>query len=141
MLLVKSGVDFPRQPPPFQLNSDLELQNTVDDPLKFLTLWNLVSSPTSKDENSTWRGNREISDVLFQIVIEMCSKVGHTVVDISASTGASYRAYNASGHHFIGFEFDKEIYDVLLRPLCESGDSNDDDDDNSDDDPRPGVCS
>ena len=141
MLLVKSGADFPRQPPPFQLNYDLKLQNTTDDPLKFLTLWNLVSSPISKDENSTWRGNHEISDVLFQIVIEMCSKVGHTVVDISASTGASYRACNASGHHFIGFKSDKEIYDMLLRPLCESGDSSDDDDDDSDDDPRPGVGS
>ena len=141
MLLVKSGADFPRQPPPFQLNSDLELQNTADDPLKFLTLWNLVSSPTSKDENSTWRGNRKILDVLFQIVIEMCSKVGHTVVDISASTGASYRACNASDRHFIGFESDKEIYNMLLRPLCESSDSNDDDDDDSDDDPRLGVRS
>ena len=138
---MKSSADFPRQPPPFQLNSDLELQNTVDDPLKFLTIWNLVSSPTLKDENSTWRGNRKISDILFQIVIEMCSKVGHTVVDILASTGASYRACNASSRHFIGFESDKEIYDVLLRPLCESGDSNDDDDDDSDDDPRPGVRS
>ena len=104
-------------------------------------LWNLVSSPTLKDENSTWRGNREISDILFQIVIKMCSKVGHTVVDISASTGASYRACNASGRHFIGFKSDKEIYDVLLRPLCESGDSSDDDDDDSDDDPRLGVRS
>ena len=141
MFLVKSGVDFPWQPPPFQLNSDLELQNTTDDPLKFLTLWNLVSAPTSKDENSTWHDNREISDVLLQIVIEMYSKVGHTVVDISASTGASYRACNASGRHFIGFESNKEIYDILLRPLCESGDSSDDDDDNSDVDPRPGVRS
>ena len=88
-----------------------------------------MSSPTLKDENSSWCGNREILDILFQIMIEMCSKVRHTVVDISASTGASYRAYNASGRHFIGFESDKEIYDVLLRPLCESGDSSDDDDD------------
>ena len=141
MLLVKSGADFPRQPLPFQLNSDLELQNTADDPLKYLTLWNLVSAPTSKDENSTWRDNREISDVLVQIVIEMCSKVGHMEVDISASTGASYRACNASGCHFIGFESNKEIYDILLRPLCESSDSSDDDNDDSDDDPRPGVRS
>ena len=133
-------MDFPKQPPPFQLNSDLELQNTANDPLKFLTLWNLVSDPTSKDENFTWCGNHEISDVLFQIVIEMCTKVGHTVVDISASTGTSYRACNPSGRHFIGFKSDKEIYDMLLRPLCESGDSSDDDDDDSDDDPRPGVC-
>ena len=136
MLLVKSGADFSQQPSPFQLNFDLELQNTADDPLKFLTLWNLVSAPTSKDENSTWLGNREISDV-----IEMCSKVGHTVVDISASTRASYGACNASGRHTIGFESDKEIYDIFLRPLCESGDSSDDDNDDLDDDPRPGVCS
>ena len=93
------------------------------------------------DENSTWRSNYKISDVLFQIVIEMCSKIRHTVVDISASTRASYRACNASGCHFIGFESDKEIYDMLLRPLCESGDSSDDDDDDSDDDPRLGVRS
>ena len=141
MLLVKSGANFPRQPPPFQLNSDLELQNTANDPLKFLTLWNLVSAPTSKDENSTWRGNHEISDVLFQIVIEMCSKVGHMVVDILASTGASYQACNASSRHFIGFESNKEIYDMLLRPLCESGDSSDNDDDDLDDEPWPGVRS
>ena len=85
---MKSGADFPRQPPPFQLNSDLELQNTADDPLKFLTLWNLVSSPTLKDENSSWRSNREISDILFQIVIEMCSKVGRVVKsDVLAPPG------------------------------------------------------
>ena len=61
------------------------------------------------------------------------------MVDISASTGASYRACNASDHNVIGFESDKEIYDMLLRPLCESSDSSDDDDDDSDDDPRLGV--
>ena len=134
MILVKSGADFPRQPPPFQLNSDPELQNTADDPLKILTLWNLFSASTAKDANSTWLGNRKISDVFFQIVIEMCSKIGHTVVDISASTRASYQACNTSGCHFIGFESDKEIYDMLLRPLCES------DDNDSDDDLWPGVC-
>ena len=137
---MKSGADFPRQPPPFQLNSDLELHNTADDPLKFLMLWNLLSAPTAKDANSTWRGNRKISDVPFQIVIEMCSKIEHTVVDILASTRASYQACNAPSRHFIGFESDKEIIDALLRPLCDSDNSNDDDNDDSDDNPWPGVC-
>ena len=53
VLLVKSGADFIRQPLQFQLNLDPELYNTADDPLKFLTLWNLLSAPTAKDVDST----------------------------------------------------------------------------------------
>ena len=110
------------------------MHNTVDDPLKFLPLWNLLSAPTAKDADSTWRGNREISNVVFQIVIEMCTKPTQIVVDISASIMASRR-------HFIGFEADKEIFDALLRPLCEFGDStNKNEEDDSNEDPRPSLC-
>ena len=124
---MKSGLDFDRRLLQFQLNSDPELYNTTNDLLKFLTLWNLLSAPIAKDANSTWHGNREISNVLFQIMIEMYTKTTQIVVDISASTGASHRACTTSRWHFIGSKADKEIFDVLLKPLCEFGNSNDDD--------------
>ena len=136
---MKSGVDFTRQPLQFELNSNPELHNTPNDPLKYLTLWNLVFASTAKGADSTWRGNREISDVLLQIVVEMCTKASQIVLDISASTGASHRACVASRRHFIGFEANKDIFNALLKPLCESNNSIDDDDDNSDDNPRPGL--
>ena len=61
------------------------------------------------------------------------------MLDISASTGASHRACAASGWHFIGLEADKDIFNALLKPLCESGDSTNDDDNDSDDYPRAGL--
>ena len=139
VLLVKSGANFTRRSLQFELNSDPELHNTPNDPLKYLTFWNLVSAPTAKGANSTWRGNREIFDVLLQIVVEMCTKASQIVLDISASTGASHRTCAASGWHFIGFKADKDIFNALLKPLCESSDSTDDDDDDSNNDPRPGL--
>ena len=140
VLLVKLGMDFTRRPLQFELNSNPELHNTPNDPLKYLTLWNLISAPTAKDADSTWCGNREISDVLLQIIFEMCTKASQIVLDISASTRVSHRACTAFGWHFIGFEANKDIFDALLKPLCESGDSIDDnDDDYSDEDPRRGL--
>ena len=63
------------------------------------------------------------------------------MVDIFSSTGASHRACTTSRKHFIGFEADKDIFDALLKPLCESSDfTNDNKDDDSDEDPRPGLC-
>ena len=96
--------------------------------------------PTAKGADSTRRGNGEISDVLLQIIVEMCTKASQIVLDISASTGASHQACTASGWHFIGFEADKDIFDALLKPLCKFGNSTDDDDnDDSDEDPRLGL--
>ena len=69
-------------------------------------------------DGTPWRGSCEISDVLYQVIIEMCSKPSHVVADLSASTGASYRACKASGCHFFGLEADKRIYNALLKPLC-----------------------
>ena len=65
-----------------------------------------------------WRGSCEILNVLYQVIIEMCSKPSQVVADLSASTGASYRACKASGRHFFGLEADKSIYNALLKPLC-----------------------
>ena len=72
--------------------------------------------------------------MLYQIIVDMCLSPRQIVVDITASTGASARACQASRRHFFGFEADKKIYDALLRPLCNSSDSNLDDDDNTDED-------
>ena len=70
----------------------------------------------------------------------MCTKVSQIVLDISASTWAFQQACTTSRRHFIGFEVDKDIFDALLKPLCESGNSTDDDkDDDSDKDPRPSL--
>ena len=43
-------------------------------------------------------------------------------MDISASTGASAQACKASSGHFFGFESDQEIFDILLKPICDSDD-------------------
>ena len=85
-------------------------------------LLNHVNNPTLKASSGAWRGNREMSDVLYQIVVEMCTLPGQIVVDIYASTGASARACRASGRNFFGFESDQEIFDVLLKPICDSSD-------------------
>ena len=69
--------------------------------------------------------------MLFQILIEMCSRPNQIVVDISASTGASTRACKASGHHFFGLEADREIYEVLLKPLCTASEVTDESDDDN----------
>ena len=68
-------------------------------------------------DGTTWHGSREISDVLYQVLIEMYSKPGHLVANLSASTGASYRACKASGRHFFGMA-DKRIFNAILKPLC-----------------------
>ena len=90
----------------------------MEDPLQYLTLTNVVNNPSLKGNGTPWHGSREISDMLFQVIIEMCTKPGHLVADLSASTGASYRTCMASGRHFFGLEPDKEIFIVLLKPLC-----------------------
>ena len=53
-------------------------------------------------------------------------------MDITASTGASARACQASGRHFFEFKPDKEIYDAVLMPLCDAIDSGSNEDDDSD---------
>ena len=71
----------------------------LEDPLRYLTLSNVVSNPFLMADGTPWRGSREISHMLYQVLIEMCSKLGHLVTDLSASTGASFRACKASGRH------------------------------------------
>ena len=102
----------------FTLNADKELTRTPEDPLRYLTLTNVVSSPALMADGTPWRGSREISDVLYQVIIEMCSKPGQLVADLSASTSASFRAYKTSGRHYFGMEGDKRIFIELLKPLC-----------------------
>ena len=67
---------YNRLPLPFTLNADKEFSGTPEDPLRYLTLTNVVSSPALMADGTPWRGSREISDVLYQIIIEMCSKPG-----------------------------------------------------------------
>ena len=117
VLVVKKGANFHRKPVPLQLQSDLQLSDTPQDPLKYMALTNIVSSPTLDKSGKPWRGNWEISDVLFQILIEMCSRPYQIVIDISASTIGSARACKASGRHFFGLDADREIYEALLKPL------------------------
>ena len=80
MLLVKTGVmkddRFDRLPLPFNLNADPELQDTPEDPLRYLTLTNVVTNPSLMANGTPWRGSCEISDILYQVIIEMCSKPG-----------------------------------------------------------------
>ena len=109
---------FNRLPLPLTLNTDRELKDTVEDPLRYLTLTNVVNNPSLKANGTPWRGSREISDVLFQFIIEMCTKPGHLVADLLASTGASYRVCMVSSRHFFGLQPDREIFTALLKPLC-----------------------
>ena len=113
VLLVKTGImkddRFNRLPLPLTLNANQELRDTTEDPLRYLTLTNVVNNPSRKANGTPWRRSREISDVIFQVIIEMCIKPGHLVADLLASTGASYKACMASGRHFFGLEPDREI--------------------------------
>ena len=109
---------FNRLPLPLTLNADRELRDTAEDPLRYLTLTNVVNNPSLKANGTPWGRSHEISDVLFQVIIKMCMKPGHLVADLSALTGASYKACMASGRHFFGLEPDREIFTVLLKPLC-----------------------
>ena len=122
MFLIKTGIfkddQYNRLPLPFTLNADKELTGTPEDPLPYLTLTNVVSSPALMADGTPWRRSREISDVLYQVIIEMCSKPGQLVADLSASTGASFRACKVSGRHYFGMEGDKRIFTELLKPLC-----------------------
>ena len=61
-------------------------------------------------DSTPWRGSREILDVLYQVIIEMCSKPGQLVVDLSASTDASFKA---SGRQYFEMEGDKQIFNEV----------------------------
>ena len=122
MLLIKTGDSFQQKPLIYKFHIDPDLQISTEDPLRFWMLSNHVSNPTLKASGGAWRGNWEMSDVLYQIVVEMCTLLGQIVVDISASNGASAWACRASSRHFFGFESDQEIFDVLLKPICDSSD-------------------
>ena len=74
VLEVKKGANFHRKPVPLQLQSDSQVSDTLQDPLKYIALTNIVSSLALNKSKKPWHGNREISDVLFQILIEMCSR-------------------------------------------------------------------
>ena len=69
--------------------------------------------------------------MLFQILIEMCSKPNQIVVDTSTSTSGSACACKASGRHFFCLEADREIYEVLLKPLCIASEVTDESDDDN----------
>ena len=76
MLLVKKGERFKRKPFPFLLHSDTELKNSTLHPLKYSMLYNHVASPKMKTSTLSWRGSHEMSAVLYQIIVEMCSSPG-----------------------------------------------------------------
>ena len=122
MLLVKTDIlkddQYNRLLLLFTLNADKELTRTPEDPLQYLTLSNVVSSPSLMADGTPWRGSREILDVLYQVIIEMCSKPRQLVADLSRSTGASFKACKASDRHYFGMEGDKQIFTKLLKPLC-----------------------
>ena len=101
MLLVKTIIlkdnQYKRLHVPFTLNANKELKRTLEDPLQYFTLSNLVFSPSLMDDGTPWLQSREILDMLYQVIIEMCSKFGQLVADLSMSTCASFKAYKASG--------------------------------------------
>ncbi|KAG0631975.1 hypothetical protein M758_1G295400 [Ceratodon purpureus] len=128
LLLLKTGraqgkPNWERLPKPLKLNSDPLLANTPEDPLRFLSLRNDVQTPTLGVDQKSLRGPHEKSDVFFQTLIDMCSKEGDIVVDLSASTGASLRACRASGRHFFGIEEDLNIFQAVLLPMAKQTES------------------
>jgi DNA modification methylase len=125
-LLRKTGQvasdQWDRKPEPPNLNPDPELVDTIEDPIKLLSIQNSVLSPSLMPNRKPWRGACEKSNVFFQILIEACSSEGSIIIDLTASTGASLRACRTSGRHFFGLEKDPKIYDALLKPLLKSED-------------------
>ena len=67
---------FSRLPIPLTFNTDQELRGTLEDPLRYLTLSNVVSNPSLMPDGTPWCRNRKILDMLYQVLIEMCSKLG-----------------------------------------------------------------
>jgi DNA modification methylase len=121
-LLWKTGQvaldQWDRKLAPLNLNPDPELVDTIEDPIKLLSIWNSVLMPNGK----SWHGAREKSNIFFQILIEACSSEGSIVTDLTTSTRTSLKVYRASGRHFFGLEKDPKIYDALLKPLLKSED-------------------
>ena len=98
-LIVKSSdVNWPRMPQKLKLHSDPDfaIKYLLLDPIKYLLLENIVTSPAMMPNREPWRGAREKSDIFFQLLIDACSKFGDTVVDLTASTGASLRTCRVS---------------------------------------------
>ena len=66
---MKTGIvkddQFNRLPLPFDLNADPKLQDTPEDPLRYLTLTNVVTNPSLMADGTPSRGSREILDVLY----------------------------------------------------------------------------
>ena len=85
---MNKGVNWNRRPRPLKIIPDPILVNTNKDPIKFLSLQNIVLAPTMNQDGKPWRGAKEKSDIFFQILIEACSLLGSIVVDLTASTGA-----------------------------------------------------
>ena len=71
VLMVKKGANFHRKLVPLQLQSDPQLSDIPQDPLKYMALTNIMSSPALDKSRKPWHGNREISDMLFQILIDV----------------------------------------------------------------------
>ena len=81
VLLVKMGIlkddQYNRLPLPFMLNADRELTGTPEDPLQYLTLSNVVSSPSLMADGTPWCGSHEISDVLYQVILRCVPSPGN----------------------------------------------------------------
>ena len=69
LLVVKIGIlkdnRFSRLPTPLTLNADQELRGTPEDPLRYLTLSNVVSNPSLMPDDTPWRGSCEISNMFY----------------------------------------------------------------------------
>ena len=87
----------------------------------YLLLKNIVTSPAMMPNGEPWRGAREKSNILFQLLIDACSKFGDIVVDLTTSTGASLQACRASSRHFIGAKRDVKLYHAVLALLLPGG--------------------
>ena len=73
MLLVKACDLLRRKPLPYKFHTDLDLEINDKDPLRFWMLSKRVNNPTLKASGGAWWGNQEMSDVFYQIVVEMCT--------------------------------------------------------------------
>ena len=76
MLLLKASNLFQQKPLPYKFHTNPDLQISGEDPLRLWMLSNHVSNPTLKASGGAWQGNREMSDVLYQIVVEICTLLG-----------------------------------------------------------------
>ena len=87
-------------PLPLTLNADRELKDTAEDPLRYLMLTNVVSSPSLKANGTPWRGVVKFQ-TFYSRLLSRCARNQATLLQICQRpsvhhTGLAWRAADTS---------------------------------------------